>query len=807
MRKHDDDENRETPPDDAESRAGLERLLETFGPELAEAGDQAVAPGASLAAFTAAGGPQDDVARAAELAARLFTGESAAAHFPPDVRERLGDPREWLFCLPYVRCCWMFGWLVCRGCRDYRALNYYLHSYWRCVRAVLGRGDADPRDFERLSRLLGDTYARWLRDELAQVELGQGPDPDVLAGRLDCCRKNAFTASLFEGLATQEAAAALLGREALAQHSRNPYFWLCRCWCQAALRLGCCMACARTREELERCWAEYHDAIRRCTEPLKCENIGPTGCVPDEPILDIKSLGVAVTGSVYGAFFGGYTIEWRRVEGAECEENSGWHSTHVHYPGGGSMGTAPVVNGVLGWIDTLTFSARSYEVRVCPRSLRPREEVRCCCVIFNLFKRFVRITQVGAALVGDGGPYDPRAPLVYAVPPSPTPHLVPVGCCLTIRGSAWVGECNDRQIRCFSLKYAPGCLPGPMETGFDPGAYQPLPGLAPLCYEPPDEDEKRAQEFQLTPYDSALTVTWEQATEDLSTWFGLPPGTIVRKFWRLREHCWNSTSLPACLDAKHGCASGAYTLLLDVEDTQGDHYYDTQCCVFDNKTLHVAFGGLEGLEPCQEMSLKRFVRDRPCGVAWPIAAFGTVYDEYIDPADHSYPSDNFDFYTLSITRGCGGPTYQVPITPDLATFYKDIVTGTVNPLRGTAHVGLPASADMCPCPPQGPHVAQHGVLTLIDLRVFDAVCAAQLKAPFAPPPGFALERGDCCGYVLQLYARDKTVDNVGPGHCHEKWGPPCAVCVCNDLPRERENDVGGAVEIAPGARLDRLAAG
>ncbi len=796
MRKHEEDEDRNAPAPppagDPASRAGLEHLREAFGPELAGG-----AAGVQLAELSR-GGPQDDVASAAEMAERLFTEKSVMEHFPPEAREMLRDPADWRFCLAYIRCCWMFGYLVCRGCRDYRALSYYLYTYWRCVRKALGGGDPDPRDFERLSRLLGETYARWLRDELAQVELGSGLDQEVLSGRLECCRSNAFTRALFEALATQEAATALLGRQGLERHAKHPFFWLCRCWCQAALRLGCCMACARTREETERCWEEYREALRRCTGPLKCEDVGPTGCVPDEPIDAIKSLGVAITGSVYGAFFGGYTIEWRRVEGRPCADESGWSSAHVHYPGGGSAGSAPVIAGTLGWIDTITFSARSYEVRVCPRSLR-REEVECCCVIFNLFKRFVRITQVGAALVGPAGPYDPDAPLVFAVPPSPKPHLVPVGCCLTIRGSAWVGECNDRQIRCFSLKYAPGCLPGPMEPGFDPTVYQLLPGTAPVCYEPPDEDEKRAQEFQLTPFDSALTTHWVQETEDLSTWFGLPPGTVVRKFWRLREQCWDSTSLPACLDAKHGCASGAYTLLVDVEDTQGDHYYDTQCCVFDNKTLHVAFGGLEGLDPCEEMSLRRFVRDRPCGVAWPIAAFGTVYDEYIDPADLSYPSDNFDYYTLSITRNCGGPTYQVPITPDLATFYKDIVTGTENPLRGTAHVGLPASSAMCPCPPQGPHVAQHGVLTLIDLRIFDAVCAAQLKPPFAPPPGFALGRGECCGFTLQLYARDKTVDNVGPGNCHHRLAPPCAVCVCNDLsePGAEEGEVDAYSQLRP----------
>ena len=768
-----------SPPGRGDSAAddpgsGFNTLLDVYGPVL-RAGSADVE-----AAALVAGGPQDDVALAGALAERIFTEESVPGHFPPEALELLGSPKQWVWCLRYIRCCWAFGWLVCRGCRDYRALNYYLYRYWLCVRRALGQGEPDRREFEQLAKLFRDTYGRWLRGELAQVELEHGGSDDLAAGRVDCCRDDAFSAALFDRLATSEAAMALIGRDAFVQASRHPYFWLCRCWCQAALRLGCCMACARTREELEECYREYRERLRWCVRPLHCELTGPTGCVAEEPILDIKSLGVAVTGSAGGAFFGGYTIEWRIVEGEECADPTAWKSTGVHYPGGGAFGSVPVTGGTLGWIDTLYLPARSYEVRVCLRSLRTNDQPPCCCIVYNLFKRFVRITAVGAAQVGPDGPYDADAPLVYQVPPAKSPHLVPVGCCLSVKGSAWVGECNDRKIRCFTLKYAPGFLPGPMDPAFNPAVYA-TSLMSPVCYEPPDEDEKRAQDGQLTAPNSFLTTRWVHETEDLSAWFGLPPGSVVKKFWRLREFCWNSTSLPACLDKDHGCASGQYTLLLDVEDTQGDHYYDTQQVWFDNKTLHVAFGGLRGLEPCQEMSLRRFVGKRPCTTEWPLEVLGTVYDEYIIPSDHSYPSDNFDFYTLSITKGCGGPTYQVPITPDLVHFYRDIVTGDENWAHGTAHIGLPASTAMCPCPPQGPHAAQHGVLTLLDLRIFDAVCAAELEPPFAPPPGFALKRGECCGYTLQLYARDKTVDDSGPGRCHEKLAPPCAVCICNDL--------------------------
>ncbi len=740
--------------------------------------------------------PTDDVALAAHLAERLYTDELAVRFFPRNAAEVLGPGDAWRWCLPLVRCCWMFGWLVCRGCRDYNALNYYLYRYWLCVRTATGRNPRaqvtayEREEFRTLAALLGQTYAAWLKEEEMKVALDRGTVDDVLAGRADCCRDNAFTAALFDRLSTQEAAEALLGREAFASHAKHPFFWLCRCWCRAAIRFGCCLACARSREEMRRCLDEYQRSLEDCLGPLRCELTNPTGCFEEQPILQIQDLGVPVTGTAMGAYFGGYTIEWRMVEGEPCDGLKGWNSDGVVYPGNAAAGSAPVMNGTLGWIKTRLLTARSYEVRICVRTSRPGTAPPCCCIIYNLFKRFVWINRVGAAWVGGGGVYDPNAPLVYPPLPDPSSHLVPVGCCVNVHGAAWVGECNDRRIKCFSLHYAPGFLPGPTETGFNPAVYTALPGQAPVCYTPPDEAEKRAQPNELTANDSILTTQWQQVVIDYSYLFNLPPHTIEHKEWKLQPRCFHSTSLPACLDATHTCASGRYTLLLDVEDTVGNHYYDTQHVWFDNKELHVKLAGPEGLEPCQEMSMREFTGNKPCASPWPLAVMGTAYDEYIDPMDLSYPSNNFDYYTLSITRNCGGPTWSVPITRDLVSFDKDIVTGQEDPLKGTAHVGIPAP--VCACDPQlGP--AQHGVLTLLDMRAFDATCAPLLPPLFRPPPGFALQRGECCAYSIQLYARDKTVDGTGPGNCHEKETSCCAITVCNDLPAKTRADEAEAV--------------
>jgi hypothetical protein len=163
---------------------------------------------------------------------------------------------------------------------------------------------------------------------------------------------------------------------------------------------------------------------------------------------------------------------------------------------------------------------------------------------------------------------------------------------------------------------------------------------------------------------------------------------------------------------------------------------------------------------------------------------GIAYDEYIDEADLTYPSDNFDYYLLRITRQ-GGPTYSVPITPSLAP----PVYGP-NPLRGTGRVGEPGERceeSIAGCLPLNPVPPKaDGVLTQLDLRVFDAVCAATLAAPVSPPAGFALNRGECCGFTFQLYAQDKTYSNGRNGGYHRHWSLPWAVCICNDLPKKKK---------------------
>jgi len=713
-----------------------------------------------------------------ELADRLFetfASEAVALRLLPEAgRRQLGPVDQWRWCLLHIRCCIIFGWLVCRGPRTFRGFLYYLYRYWLCVRRVLGTPVASPptpeerQDFAVLVDAAARAYRPYLTDQLASVEFPLGLPDDVLDGRIDCFEGDDEAAAVFERLLTVDAAQALLGKAAFEQHRQSPIFWFCRCWCLCAIRFGCCLARARSFIDIVRCLIFYFRCLRRCFRPLRCDLTQPTGCVEEQINPQVGGMTVTVEGTAAGAFFSHYTIEWRLAQGDACGDDEGWTSDGVVYPGGGATGTSPVVAGTLGWINTTALGPDAYDVRVCVYSTQPGASPLCCCIQFRLFKKLVWIDHVaGAPVQTPPGPFVSSAPIVSG---NPGGQVVPVGCCVTVKGSAFVGDCNNRRIKCFDLHYGIGFLPGPGEIGFNPAAYSGslLTPFGPVCYTPPEESGKRAIWNRVI--GRALTTRLVKTQIQI--------GNITIDVWKLHDFCFDSASqLPPCPDPQHACRSGKYTLLLDVEDTLGIHHYDTQHVWFDNKPIHAEFGGLEGLPGCEDLGLLQYVPPgAPCGTPWPINILGIAYDEYIDPADLTYPSDNFDFYSLWITRQ-GGPTYSVPITPDLVTLGPD-------PHKGTTRVGDPGtrceqSIGGCLPPPVPPKF--HGLLTKLDLRIFDAVCAASLAPPFAPPANFALQRGECCGYAFQLFTQDKTWSDSGVGICHRRLTPPWAVCICNDI--------------------------
>lgn len=752
---------------------------------------------------------EDEIAEANRIFEKFVTEDVVLRLIPPDARERLGPVENWRWCLRHLHCCIIFGWLICRGPRTFRAWAYYVSLYWRCVRQTLGTPVANPptedqrRDLQVLIEALGHAYKPYLTDQLASVEFPAGISGEVLSGKINCFEGQEEICAIFRRLLTADAAQALLGKEAFAAHRQDPNFWFCRCLCLCGICFGCCLARARSFFDVFWCLVFYFQCLADCFQPLRCDLTAPTGCTEEKPGLITGGVAVEIDGTAAGGFFDHYTLEWRQVEGQPCQDNTtcppdgtaqpvtGWSCDGISYPGGGSTGTAPVVGGTLGWLNTTFLAPASYEIRVCVYAASPSTPRTCCCIQFDLLKVMVWIERVAGAPVKTGagwGPFNPDSPIVASNPGGP---VVPLGCCVTVKGSAFVGNCNNRKIKCFDLRYGFGFLPGPGEIGFNPADYVGSllscpPGLGPVCYDPPDEAKKRAP-WNWVMGDKALTTSLVQTVIDL---FGSP--VVV---WKLQDFCFNSAAcLPlsvndatGCPDAHHRCRSGKYTLLLHVTDTMGFDYYDTQQLWFDNKPMtsdvQVAFGGISGLPGCTDLHLGlqgQFVPPgAPCNKPWPVDLMGIAYDEFIDYTDMTCPSDNFDFYSMTITRQ-GGPTMSVPIT---------VCTDPGSAFRGICRRGdpgircepIPAVAG-CPPPPPPPSKFLD-VLTSLDLRVFDAVCAPSVPAPYVIPPGFSLERGKCCGYAFVLYAQDKTYsDGGGPGNCHWAYSSPWAVCICNDLP-------------------------
>lgn len=517
-----------------------------------------------------------------------------------------------------------------------------------------------------------------------------------------------------------------------------------------------------------------------CEQPTVCELDGPTGCTEEEPSEQHAATVVRVTGTASGPEFDHYTLQWRHVQGAECSDDEGWQEDQIIYPGGGSTGSSPVRRDTLGWIKTTHLPADSYEIRLCVYT-EEEQQRSCCCTQFRLFKSTVWIDGVADAPVETPpGPFNPGAPVVDTS--GSGSQVVPVGGNVSVTGNAFVGDCQGRQVECYDIMYRPGHHPKPSDC--DPSDY--VGSLlsahdSPLCFTGDStcsETEKRARESGITGPGATLTAHWRRVEVELP-WGGTTEVCKLEPF-RFSSH----RQLPGCPDAEHLCQSGKYTLLLRVRDTAGNVYCDTQQVWFDNKPMHsdvhVAFEGIQNLPSCTDLNLSEFGPEgHPCESAWNVGLEGVAFDEYIDPTDHSYPSDNFDHYRVRVTRQ-GGPTLNIPIATSPGAFGP-------NPHKGTNRVGQPGVRchDDLPsrCDSLKPSYPSRspGILSLLDLRVFDAQCAPQVPDPYDVPTEFPLERGEACGYSFEVYAQDQSWSDGRHGGLHRAWSSPWAVSVVNDL--------------------------
>jgi hypothetical protein len=751
----------------------------------------------------------DEFAEAYALFEKFLTEDVAQKLLPAQARELLGPVEQWRSCLPYLRCCLVFGWLCCRWPRTFRGFAYYLYEYWRCVRQAVGNPVSDPptseqrRDFATLVNILAAAFKPYLSDQLATVEFPAGVPDEVISGAIDCSTDDEDACAIFERLMTTEASRALLGEAAFKEMSQRNYFWFCRCWCLCSLCFGCCLGRARDVQQIVVCFDAYVACLGDCFRPLTCAITAPSAdaCAVEQYYTGPHVYGIEIVGTAAGAFCDHYVLEWKDP----LAPPAAYTQAFIVYPppaAPAGPGACGIVGGVLGYLQTFGSPVPSdVEVRLTVFSAQPGQAPCVVEVSFQIFETRVSIEAVwGIPVQSPPGWPDPNAQLVNTALGSPA-QVASFGTDIAIYGHAWVGTCSGKTIKRYTLSYQSGFVTDPtvgpwtqfwqvdyntplqqaaIANGYiDLTSYWilnqfcPLPGLCPSPVPYIDWDELIPTEWWAGP----APYTPPGLLGNPS-----PPAQFFPVDPQVPAVIWATQSLPST-----NCFSGQYTLRLTVEDTMGNLYYDTQQIWFDNKPIYGEITGMLGVPPCAVINLSQLMNAPNCNAIWPLAIQGIAYDEYILESDTTHhPSDNFGGYCLTVTRQGGAESECIAIALSVAL----PVPAPASPTTvGTNRIGDPGvrCATASP-PPTMPPTKSSNTLTTIDARMFDAVCAA--SAMPKPPAGFALNRanpatgqpGDCCSFWLALDVWDTTVCNDGPNGRHQ---PPTAIWpfyICNDLP-------------------------
>jgi hypothetical protein len=774
----------------------LKQLLASFQPILEEELKRAKEPG--KAEEGGAGSREDETALASRIFDRFLTEEVAARLLPEEERKRLGPAEEWRWCLRHIRCCAIFGWLVCRGPRTFRAFVYYVHRYWLCVRESVGAPVSNPptpeerQDFQVLAEALAKAYKPYLTDQLASVEYPAGIPDEVLAGNITSTEGQADICAIFERLLTTDAAQALVGKAAFAESSRNPNVRLCRCWCVSAICFGCCLARARGLEGARRCLEAYYQSLRNCFQPLTCQLTAPTGCVQETAFPSVLIFrGVEIFGTATGLSCNHYVLQWRQ------DGVGPWQSGGIVYPGGAAQGTCGVVGGILGYLSTFPLVAAGLvEIQLCVHSSQPSESPCCVTIEFELQRNLVWIQGIeGINAATPPGVFDPTAQLVDG-----SGAVRSFGTALRIFGSAVVGGCSGLTIKRYTLSYQPGF------TTTTAGAWT---QFWQVNYNTPFQIDSGLNNV----FEQALTNQWLELPMSFFDPFPFPGHTVCsvagdytnQAYWDTQNpqggyavqypsppavcneaatSTWNSTPL-----ALPNCQSGRYTLRLTAQDTGGNTTDDLQQVWFDNKQIYGSIAQIGTIPACATIELSAFaVGAGDCSVAWPAPLEGVAYDEYIEEGNFSAPSDNFGGYSLEIMKAGGGWHSLTIPGPDSPPF-PPVLPPWSGPYVGTTRVGDPGTRCATAVPSPGPIPPfTNGILALLDMRRLDSVCNPYpadadlvLKRATISPSGQPLAPGDCCGFIVHLAVWDTSIcpSLSGGRHQVDVYFP---FCICNDLP-------------------------
>jgi hypothetical protein len=708
----------------------------------------------------------EEFREAYQLFEKFFTDEFAIRILPAQAKELLGPIEEWRWCLRHILCCVVFGWLVCRWPRTFRGFAYYLYEYWKCVRQVIDAPISDPptaeqrEEFQTLVRILAEAFKPYLSDQLATVEFSEGIPDEIISGKIDCFIDEPESCIIFERLLTTEAARALLGRAVFEKMSQQRFFWFCRCWCLCSICFGCCLARARNIQQYLLCLHAYWRCLRDCFRPLTCDVTSPHDCVEEEefPALGILR-GVEIKGTAAGASCDHYTLQWR--------QGGPWQSTGIIYPGNAAQGACGVVNGTLGYLQTLPLVSPGpaiTEIQLCVFSTQGGAP-HCCASQFILQRNAVWIR--GLEYVNAPDIFDTTSQIVNGAG-----VVQSFGNESLINGSAVMGGCQGQDIKRYTLAYYPDFVTDPTLPGFV--QFWQVDYITPLQI---DDGLNRV-------FENALTSFWTETNFPFflhpcnpgfdslqpTRWPQLFPEALPQQFPPappqpapcLPPPSWTTTPLPL-----PNCQSGKFTLRLKVEGQGGAVKTSLRQVWFDNKQIkfsHCHITQIAGIDPCATVDLKQFAPPgADCSVPWKANLLGVAYDETIFPGDFSVPSDNFGGYSLWIKKdGTPDPGHPIPLPGPGAPPWPA-------PFVGTGRVGDPGG-DVCPYPSLvTPPI--DGILAVMDMRRLDAQCNPA-------EPDLTLKRGECCGFIITLKVWDNTIcPGLSGGHHENEHHFP--ICICN----------------------------
>jgi hypothetical protein len=464
--------------------------------------------------------------------------------------------------------------------------------------------------------------------------------------------------------------------------------------------------------------------------PVTCELTSPVDCTGEQADPIAGFLFVPVLGTAGGS--GSYTLTIR-------QDGDPPIAGIISYPGGGSSGTAPVIAGELGRIDTSSLSDSAYTITLEVHSGGLRSPVVCTrTTTFNLLKIGVYISQV-AGITTVPSPFDEQAELTSGG------QVASFGGALGLAGSAYVYGCATQKIERYELRYARVTAPGP--GPLQPATDAPIPAEwpasnqlhGPLVYDP-------SKYYPCTRVGQAPT----NLINDWGTMHVGAPAPGGTDYPILLPTSWQSRNAT-------GSAGGRYNLLLIVHDTLNHDYYDLQRIWIDNWSVlceivkfqrpGAAPDTWEDIPVCTDILIS-WEKLRIIGLAW---------DHLIDDAfPATPPNDNFQQYSLS--------------------FHKQFVAAENIPIA-TPTIRVPNDLTIVPTS------ADADVLAEWDLTTLDAgpqPAGGGCESPLPPlvSPN-ALFRGCSCAYDLSLSVSDTTLSNETGVHSPSVTQP---IKIVNDLP-------------------------